>query len=74
MKFFPEVQFPSYGCGSATRSCDQWEGFVGGITVGACCFTCTDLEIVSNTRVINLRVSDIFSCLSKSRASRSANH
>ena len=72
MKFFPEVRLPSYGCGSAGRRCD-WKGFAGGVTVGACCFTCTDLEIVSNAWVINLRVSDIFSCLSKSRASRSAN-
>ena len=69
MKFFPEVRLPSYGCGSAGRSCD-WKGFAGGVTV---CFTCTDLEIVSNARVISLRVSDIFSCLSKSCASRSAN-
>jgi hypothetical protein len=72
MKFFPEARVPSYGCGTAGRNCD-WKGFAGGVTVGACCFTCTDLEIVSNARVINLRVSDIFSCLSKSRTSRSAN-
>ena len=72
MKFFQEVRLPLYGCGSGGCRCD-WKGFVGGVTVGACCFTCTDLEIVSNAWVINLRVSDIFSCLSKSRASRSAN-
>ena len=69
MKFFPEARVLSYGCGSVGWSCD-WNGFAGGVTV---CFICTDLEIVSNARVISLRVSDIFSCLSKSRASRSAN-
>jgi len=69
MKFFLEVWLLSYGCRSAGCSCN-WKGFVGGVTV---CFTCTDLEIISNAQVISLRVLDIFSCLSKSRASRSVN-
>ena len=36
------MQVPSYGCGSAGRNCD-WKGFAGGVTVGAGCFTCTDI-------------------------------
>jgi hypothetical protein len=73
MKFFPQLRLPSYGCGSAGQSCD-WKGFAGRDEEGLCCFTCTDLERTFNVQVIDLRVLDILSCLSRSLASRSANH
>jgi hypothetical protein len=72
MKFLPQLRLPSYTCGSAGQSCD-WKEFVGSGAGEACCFTCTDLERISKAWVIDLRVLDIFSCLSKSLTSRSAN-